>query len=82
MTSCRVTVEVEHESEVEHKVEAFLFHVLKEESTMCRRMFEEGHLIDCIDTVNWPLWDRITLCTVTICKCTQRKYSSKESKSW
>ena len=43
---------------------------------MCRRMLEEGHPIDCIDTVNWPLWDRITLCTVTISKCT-----NKESKA-
>ena len=43
-----MTVEVEHESEVEHKSEAFPLHVLKEESTMCRRMLEEGHPIDCI----------------------------------
>ena len=81
VTYCRVTVEVEHESKVEHKSEAFPFHVLKEECTMCRRMLEESHLIDCINAVNWPLWERVMLCTVTISKCTQRKYSNKESKS-
>lgn len=73
VTSCSVTVEVvEHESEVEgveHESETFLFDVLKGkgECSTCRRIFEDNHLIDCIDAVNWRRVDSFNIKQTVVC---------------
>lgn len=61
VTSCSMTIEVEHESE------AFPFHVLKEECSTCRRILEESHLIDCIDAVNWRRVDSFNIKQTVAC---------------